>query len=175
MTASFANRIADIKELRSRTRRQASALGTLALGDAGASNLQYDVAVTNLEPLAKRFNSHLPDRLTSSARRRTGVEPDVGRYAWRQPPSLQHKCRRLTANSKYTIEVPHSISYRRASKPRPPTFVTVADESAAGDGEDTYEKNELEFNTMVEEERRSLGLGGNVMFHPTITSCTCAR
>ena len=29
-----------------------------------------------------------------------------------------------------------------------------------------YENNQLQFDTMVEEERRSLGLGGNVVFHP---------
>ena len=29
-----------------------------------------------------------------------------------------------------------------------------------------YEKNQLQFDAMAEEERRSLGLGGNVVFHP---------
>ncbi len=46
VTASYANRVADIKELVLTGRDiKAAAAGTLALGDSGTSNLEYDVAV----------------------------------------------------------------------------------------------------------------------------------
>ncbi len=47
------------------------------------------------------------------------------------------------------------------------TFVTIAGRNFSRvTAQTTYEKNQLEFNTMFEEGRRSLGLGGNVLFHP---------
>ena len=47
------------------------------------------------------------------------------------------------------------------------TFVTIAGRNLPRvTAKTVYEKNQLQFDTMVEEERRSLGLGGNVVFHP---------
>ena len=77
-TGSFANDVADIKELNvTGPDLNASALGVLAVGENGASSLQYDIAVTSLEPIAKRFNrplagsAHVVGEATGPAARTT--------------------------------------------------------------------------------------------------------
>jgi autotransporter translocation and assembly factor TamB len=170
VTASFANRIAEIKELMvTGPDVKASALGTLALGDTGASNLQYDLAVTNVEPLAKRFNqplsgsAHVVGEATGPASNLT-LAGTLGANRLRYSTNVDA----LTANSKYTVEVPHfDFVQARIQADTSATFVTIAGRHLPRvTAKTTYEKNALEFNTMVEEERRSLGLGGNVVFHP---------
>ena len=47
------------------------------------------------------------------------------------------------------------------------TFVTVAGHNLPRvTAKTVYEKNQLQFDATAEEERRSVGLGGNVVFHP---------
>ena len=56
-TGVYANEVADIKELAiTGPEIQMTANGTLAMGSTGASNLKYDLSITDIEPLAKRFN-----------------------------------------------------------------------------------------------------------------------
>ena len=74
----------------------------------------------------------------------------------------------LTANSTYTVQLPHfTIADARIQADTSATFVTIAGRNLPRvTAKTTYEENQLQFDTMVEEERRSLGLGGNVVFHP---------
>ena len=74
----------------------------------------------------------------------------------------------LTASSTYTVQLPHfDIQQGRIQADTSATFVTIAGQNLPRvTAKAVYEKNELQFDTMVEEERRSLGLGGNVIFHP---------
>ena len=170
VTGSFANQIAEIKELAVTGRDiKAAAAGTLALGDAGSSNLEYDVAVTNLEPLSKRFNqpfagsAHAVGQATGPASNLT-LTGTLGANRLRYSTNVEA----LTANSKYTVQVPHfDFVQARIEADTGATFVTIAGQNMTRvTAKTTYEKNQLRFDTMLEEERRSLGLGGNVEFHP---------
>jgi TamB, inner membrane protein subunit of TAM complex len=170
VTASYANRVADIKELVvTGSDLTAKALGTLALGETGTSNLGYDLAVTNLEPLAKRFNrpfagsAHVVGQATGPASKLT-LAGTLGANRLRYSTNVDA----LTANSKYTVEVPNfDFEQARVQADTAAAFVTIAGQKFSRvTGQTTYVKNQLEFTTMFEEERRSLGLGGNVLFHP---------
>jgi autotransporter translocation and assembly factor TamB len=170
VTGGFANRIADLKEFVVTGRDiRATALGTLALGDEGTSNLQYDVAVTNLEPLAKRFNrpiagsAHVVGVATGPASNLTLVGT-LGANRLRYGTNIDA----LAANSKYTVQVPHfDIEQARVQADTSANFVTIAGWNLPRvTAQATYEKNQLEFNAMLEEEARSLGFGGNVLLHP---------
>ena len=168
---SFANQTADIKELvLTGPDVKASAAGTLALGETGESKLSYDVAVTNLEPLAKRFDkpfagsAQIVGEASGPAANLT-IAGKLGANRLQYGTNVDA----LTANSTYTVQLPnfdieqaqHSGRHRRDVRHRSPAskFPRVTAKT-------DYEKNELQFDTTVEEERRSLGLGGNVVFHP---------
>src|SRR5204863_3298790 len=57
---TYANDLADIRQLTlTGPSIEATAKGALAIGDTGQSNLQYDIAVTDLGPVGKRFNQAL--------------------------------------------------------------------------------------------------------------------
>ena len=169
-TGSFANRTADIKELiLTGPDVKASAAGTLALGATGESKLAYDVAVTNLEPLAKRFDqpfagsAHVVGEASGPAANLT-LSGKFGANRLRYGTTVDA----LTANSTYTAQLPNfDIQQARIQADTTATFVTIAGRNLPRvTAKTVYEKNELQFDTMVEEERRSLGLGGNVLFHP---------
>ena len=127
---SFANQTVDIKELvLSGPDVKASAAGTLALGETGESKLSYDVAVTNLEPLAKRFDQ--PFAGSAHDRRRSVRacgKPDARRQARREPAALRHECRR--AHGEQHLHASSSrISTSSRGRFRPDTtatFVTFA-------------------------------------------------
>jgi TamB, inner membrane protein subunit of TAM complex len=166
----YADRIADIKTLIVAGRDlKATAVGTLALGDAGTSNLEYDVAVTSLEPLAKRFNrpfagsAHVVGQATGPASNLT-LTGTLGANRLQYGTNVDA----LTASSKYTVAVPNfDFEQARVQADTVTTFVTISGQHFTRvTGQTTYEKNQLEFKTTFEEERRSLGLGGNVLFHP---------
>jgi autotransporter translocation and assembly factor TamB len=170
VTAAYANQTADIKQMVVTGRDlTATALGTLALGETGTSNLEYDIAVTNLEPLAKRFNrpfagsAHVVGQATGPASNLT-LAGTLGANRLQYSTNVDA----LTANSKYTVEVSNfDFEQARIQADTSATFVTVAGRNMSRvTAKTTYEKNQLEFNTTFEEERRSLGLGGNVLFHP---------
>ncbi len=167
---AFKNNTADIKQLIvTGPDIKATALGTLALGDTGSSNLEYDVAVTNLEPLAKRLNrplagsAHVVGLATGPASNLT-LAGTLGANRLRYGTNVDA----LTVNSKYTVQVPHfDFEQARLESDTSATFVTMAGRNLPRvTGKMTYEKNELQFNTMFEEERRSLGFGGTAVFHP---------
>ncbi len=169
-TGSFANNVAEIEQLvLSGPDVQASAAGTLALGDTGESKLAYDVAVTNLEPLATRIgrplagSAHVVGDASGPAANLTFVGK-LGANRLRYGTNVDA----LTANSTYTVQIPNfDIQQGRIQADSTATFVTVAGRNLPRvTAKTTYEKNQLQFETMVEEERRSLGLGGNVVFHP---------
>ncbi len=167
---SFANQTVDIKELvLSGPDVKASAAGTLALGETGESKLSYDVAVTNLEPLAKRFDkpfagsAHIVGEASGPAANLT-LAGKLGANRLRYGTNVDA----LTANSTYTAQLPNfDIEQGKVQAETTATFVTLAGQSFPRlTAKTDYEKNELQFDTTVEEERRSLGLGGRVLFHP---------
>ena len=126
--------------------------------------------MTNLEPLAKRFNkpfagsAHVVGEASGPASNLT-LAGKLGANRLRYGTNVDA----LTANSTYTVTAPE-FRYRAGDAFRPTrsaTFVTIAGQNLPRvTAKTAYEKNELQFDTMVEEERRSLGLGGNVLFHP---------
>jgi hypothetical protein len=167
---SFANRTVDIKELvLTGPDVQASAAGTLALGETGESKLAYDVAVTNLEPLAKRFDrqlagsAHVVGEASGPAANLT-IAGKLGANRLRYGTNVDA----LTASGTYTVQLPNfDIERGRIQADTAATFVTIAGRHIPRlTAKTVYENNQLQFETMVEEERRSLGLGGNVLFHP---------
>ncbi|HEX6163364.1 MAG TPA: translocation/assembly module TamB domain-containing protein, partial [Vicinamibacterales bacterium] len=170
ITGSFANQTAHIKELMlTGPDVKASVAGTLALGDTGESKFAYDVAVTNLEPLAKRFDrplagsAHVVGEASGPAANLT-IAGKLGANRLRYSTNVDA----LTANSTYTVQLPNfTMADARIQADTAATFVTIAGRNLPRvTAKTTYEKNQLQFDTMVEEERRSLGLGGNVVFHP---------
>jgi hypothetical protein len=169
-TGSFADQVVDIKELAlTGPDVTASAAGILALGDTGESKIAYDVAVTNLEPLATRFNrplagsAHVVGEASGPASNLT-VVGKLGANRLRYSTNVDA----LTASSTYTLQLPHfDIAQARIQADTSATFVTVAGTNLPRiTAKTVYEKNELQFDATAEEERRSLGLGGNVVFHP---------
>ena len=164
---SFANQTVDIKELvLSGPDVQASAAGTLALGETGESKLSYDVAVTNLEPLAKRFDkpfagsAQIVGEASGPAANLT-LAGKLGANRLRYGTNVDA----LTANSTYTVQLPNfdieqakiqADTRRRSSLSPASSFPRLTAKT-------DYEKNELQFDTTVDEERRSLGLGGRVV------------
>ena len=170
VTGSFANDTADIKELiLTGPDLKATVAGTLALGDTGESKFAYDVAVTNLEPLAKRFDrplagsAHVVGEASGPAANLT-IVGKLGANRLRYGTNVDA----LTASGTYTVQLPNfDIEQGRMQADTTATFVTVAGRNLPRvTAKTTYEKKQLQFETMVEEERRSLGLGGNVVFHP---------
>ena len=170
VTANWADRAVDFKEFIVTGRDiTATALGTLALGDSGTSKLQYDIAVTNLEPLAKRFNrpfagsAHIVGEATGPASN-LALAGTLGANRFRYGTTAEA----LSATSKYTAEVPH-FDFEQASiqADTSATFVTIAGRSLPRvTAQTTYDRNQFQFTTRVEEDRRSLGLSGNIEFHP---------
>ena len=121
VTGSFANDTADIKELvLTGPDLKASVAGTFALGDTGESKFAYDIAVTNLEPLAKRFDqplagsAHIVGEASGPAANLTLVGK-LGANRLRYSTTVEA----LTANSTYTVQLPNfDIRTGRAFKPR---------------------------------------------------------
>ncbi len=148
---------------------KASAAGTLALGATGESKLAYDVAVTNLEPIAKRFNRPLAGsaHVVGEASGPAASLTFSGKFGANR---LRYSTRvdALTANSTYTVQLPDfDIQQGRIQADTTATFVTIAGQHLPRvTAKTVYEENQLQFDTTLEEERRSLGLGGNVLFHP---------
>ncbi len=169
-TGAFENDRVDIKELTvTGPDLKGSAVGALAFGDTGTSNLEYDVAVTNLAHLAKRFNqplagsAHIVGEASGPASSLT-FAGTLGANRLRYSTTIDA----LTAKSKYTVVLPNfDVEQARVEADTSATFVTIAGRNLPRvTAQTTYENNELQFNTLLEEERRSLGLGGVVVFHP---------
>ncbi|MEO5742170.1 MAG: translocation/assembly module TamB domain-containing protein, partial [Vicinamibacterales bacterium] len=168
-TGSFANDTADIKELAlTGPDLKASIAGTLALGDTGESQFAYDVAVTNLEPLATRLNrplagsAHIVGDASGPAANLTLVGK-LGANRLRYGTTVDA----LTANSTYAVQLPNfDIEKGRIQADTLATFVTIGGQNFPRvTAKAVYENNQLQFDTTVEDERRSLGMGGNVLFH----------
>jgi len=167
---AFANDTADITQfIVTGPDIKATAIGTVAFGDTGTSNFEYDVAVTNLEPLAKRLNrplagsAHIVGQATGPASNLT-FAGTLGANRLRYGTNADA----LTANSKYTVQVPHfDFAQARIEADTLATFVTIAGTNLPRvTMQATYENNAVQFNAMFEEERRSLGFGGRAVFHP---------
>jgi autotransporter translocation and assembly factor TamB len=169
-TGSYANQIADIKELAiTGPEIQATANGTLAMGSTGASDLKYDVSVTDIEPLAKRFNqdaagaAHLVGQASGPASKTT-MTGTLDGHRLRYGANVDA----LTANSKYTLELPEfDFARARIQADTAGGFVTIYGYNLPRvTAQTTYQSNDLQFKTLFEEQTRSLGVGGNVLFHP---------
>ena len=167
---SFANQIADIKELVLTGRDMAaSAAGTFAFGDSGESKLAFDVAVTNVEPLAKRFNQPLAGsaQIVGEA---TGPASNLTITGTLGGNRLQYGTRldALALKSLYTVQVPDfDFDRAKVQADTGATFMTIAGHNFPRvTARAAYDNKQLEFEGKLEDERRSLGLGGNVVFHP---------
>jgi autotransporter translocation and assembly factor TamB len=170
VTGSYAGEIADIKELViTGPEVKAIAAGTFAFGDTGESNLTFDVAATNVEPLGKRFNkpvsgsARVVGEATGPAANLT-INGTFGGNRLRYGTNLDA----LTLNSKVTVQVPNfDIEQARVDADTAATFMTIAGTNLPRvTAKTVYQKQQLEFDVLAEEERRSLGLGGNVILHP---------
>ena len=128
-TGSFGNDTADIKELvLAGPDLKASVAGVFALGDTGESKLAYDVAVTNLEPLAKRFDrplagsAHVVGDASGPAANLT-IVGKLGANRVRYSTNIDA----LTASATYTVQLPNfDIEQARIQADTTATFVTVA-------------------------------------------------
>ena len=158
---------------------KASAAGTLALGDTGESKLAYDVAVTNLEPLAKRFDrplagsAHVVGEASGPAANLT-IVGKLGANRLRYGTNVDA----LTANSTYTVQLPNfDIEQARIQADTAATFVTHRrPQSSARDGEDGLRKQRSSSSTRWS--KKSAGRSGSAAtscFIRTTTSCICAR
>lgn len=169
-TGAYANQIADIKALAiTGPEIQMTANGTLAMGSTGASNLKYDLSITDIEPLAKRFNqdaagaAHLVGQASGPASSTT-IAGTLDGHRLRYGANVDA----LTANSKYTVVLPDfDIARARVQADTAGGFVTLYGYNLPRvTAQTTYQSNDLQFKTLFEEQTRSLGVGGNVLFHP---------
>ncbi len=170
VTAGFADRILDVKQLTvSGPDVQASAVGRLTLGDSGTSDLKYDIALTTIEPVAQRFNQSLigAAHVVGSA---TGPASNLRLDGTLAANRLRYgnNVEALTVRTIYEAEVPH-FDFEQSSVrgETEATFVSVAGYNLPRVIAKTgYERNDLQFDVLLEEERRSVGFGGNAVFHP---------
>jgi hypothetical protein len=169
-TGAYANKIADIKELSiTGPEIQMTANGTLATGSTGASNLKYDLSITDIEPLAKRFNqdaagaAHLVGQASGPASNTT-ITGTFDGHRLRYGANVDA----LTANSKYTVELPEfDVARAKIQADTAGGFVTLYGYNLPRvTAQTTYQSQTLQFKTLFEEQTRSLAVGGNVLFHP---------
>jgi autotransporter translocation and assembly factor TamB len=170
VAAAFGDRIVDVKQLTvSGPDVQVSSLGRLALGDSGSSDLRYDITLGNLEPIAKRFNqslvgaAHVVGKATGPASN-LQLEGTLAANRLRYGTNVEA----LTANTTYQVDLPH-FDFRQAGVrgETEATFVTLAGFNLPRvTAKSAYERENLAFDVKLEEERRSVGFGGNALFHP---------
>ena len=168
--ATYANDVADIRQLSlTGPRIEANAKGTLAIGDTGQSNLQYDIAVTDLEPIGKRFNqplsgsAHVVGQATGPGSQLTfNGSVDANRFTYSTTVDA------LTLKSTYTATLPNmSPEQARIQADTTATFLTVAGINIPrAAAKTTYANHELTFDSSFEQETRSLAAGGRVIIHP---------
>jgi autotransporter translocation and assembly factor TamB len=169
-TGGFVNQIAEIKELvLTGPQVQANASGTLAMGASGESNLRYDVSVSDIEPIAKRFNQSASGA-AHLAGQASGPAADMQITGTLDGHRLKYGAQidALTASSKYTVQLP-DFDLTRATIHSDATagFVTLYGYNIPRvTAQTTYKSTELQFETRFEEQTRSLGAAGNVVFHP---------
>jgi autotransporter translocation and assembly factor TamB len=170
VAGTFANGLADIRAVSFKGPGiDASAKGALALGTTGQSNMQYDIAVSDLGPIGKRVS--LP--LTGGARavgQATGPSSqlaitgtvDANRFAYSTTVDA------LTATSKYSITLPDwDIERARIEADTNGTFVTIAGLNLPrASARMTYQSKELAFDASFEQDKRSLGVAGRLVLHP---------
>lgn len=169
-TGTYANEIADIRELiLTGPGIEANARGTLALGTAGQSNVQYDVAVADLGPIGQRFGlplaggAHASGQAAGPASRlRFDGIVDANRFAYGTTVDA------LTAISRYSITLPDwDIERARIEADTSGTFVTIGGVNLQRvTARTTYQPKELTFDTSFEEGKRSLGAAGRLLIHP---------
>jgi translocation and assembly module TamB len=127
------------------------------------------VALTNVEPLAKRFDqpvagsAHIVGDAKGPAANLT-ITGVLGGNRLRYGTKLDA----LTLNTKYTVQLPaFDLERARVEADSNATFMTIAGRNLPRvSAKAVYENQQLDFDALAEEERRSLGLGGNVVFHP---------
>ncbi len=156
----------------------ASAAGTFAFGDSGESKLAFDVAVTNVEPLAKRFNQPLAGsaQIVGEA---TGPASNLTITGTLGGNRLQYGTRldALTLKSLYTVQLPDfDFDRAKVQADTGATFMTIAGHNFPRvTARAAYDNKQLEFEGKLEEERRSLGLGGNVAVSSGARRASSAR
>ena len=125
--------------------------------------------MTNLEPLARRFNQPVEGSAHLSGEA-TGPKSNLTMTGTLAANRLQYGTNvdALTATNKYTVQLPNfDFEQAHIQGDTAATFVTIAGRRLPRvTAQTVYEKNQLGFDALLEEESRSLGLGGNVVFHP---------
>jgi hypothetical protein len=170
IAGTYANDTANITDLvLSGPLVEATAKGTLAMGATGQSNMNYDVALTDLAPLAERLGQPLGGSVrvvgqaTGPASETTFTGTiDANRFTYSTTVDA------LTANSKFSVILPDfDVANARIEASTNGTFVTIGGINFPRvSAQTTYQSKQLEFNSMFEEETRSLGVGGSVLFQP---------
>ena len=167
---TYAHDLADIRQLTlTGPSIEVNAKGTLAMGDTGQSNLQYDIAVTDLGPIGKRFDqplsgaAHLVGQATGPGSQLTfNGTIDANRFTYSTSVEA------LTAKSTYSVTLPNmDIEQARIQADTTAAFVTVAGMNLPrAMAKTTYANHELTFDTSFEEDTRALAAGGRVIIHP---------
>jgi autotransporter translocation and assembly factor TamB len=169
-SGTYANDILNLSELNlTGPRVVANAKGTLAMGTAGQSNLTYDVALTDLTQLGERLgqplggSAHVIGRAAGPASQTTfSGSIDANRFTYSTTVNA------LTASSKYTVMLADfDVTKARIQADTQGSFVTMGGINFPRvSAQTTYQSQQLDFNSLFEEETRTLGLGGSLLFHP---------
>ncbi len=148
---------------------EATASGRLGLSGEAESSLKYDVAVTDLEPFAARFDTpvsggaHIVGQATgpASALKMTG-EAEANRLEYSTTVDA------LAINGTYSVTLPDwNLQEAAVQADTTATFVTLAGEEIPRvTARAAYRDSQLDFDTTFEQPTRSLGLGGRLLLHP---------
>jgi hypothetical protein len=167
---TYANDVADIRELSlTGPSLEGTAKGRLAIGDTGQSNLQYDIAVTDLGPVGKRFDlplagsAHVMGNATGPGSQLTFTGTiDANRFAYSTTVDA------LTAKTTYSVMLPNmDVEQARIQADTTATFATIAGTKVPRlSAKTTYANHELTFDTSFEEATRSLAAAGRMLVHP---------
>jgi hypothetical protein len=167
---TYANEVAEIRQLSlAGPSIEGTAKGTLAIGDTGQSDLQYDLAITDLGPVGKRFDqplagsAHVVGKATGPGSQLTFEGTvDANRFAYSTNVDA------LAAKATYTVTLPHmDVDQAKIQADTIATFATVGGMKLPRvTAKTTYVNHELTFDTSFEEETRSLAAAGRMVIHP---------
>jgi autotransporter translocation and assembly factor TamB len=146
-----------------------TAKGTLVMGTTGQSNMTYDVALTDLTALGDRLgqplggSAHVVGQVAGPASQTTFTGTvDANRFTYGSTVDA------LTANSAYSVMLPNfDVANARIQADTHGTFMTIAGTNFPRvSAETTYQSHQLDFTSLFDQDTRSLGLGGSVLFQP---------
>jgi autotransporter translocation and assembly factor TamB len=166
----YANRAGNIRQLTlTGPDVQIKANGAISLGDQGQSNLRYDLATPSLATIGKLVDKPLEGAASvsgqvtgnGSALRTTGTlkAANLGYGATAQA---------LNLTSEYDVSLPNlDAAQAKVGATTTATFVKAAgQEINKVTARTTYAGESLDFDTTLEQPKRSLTAAGNVVLHP---------